>query len=879
MSKPLLIVESPTKARTIGRFLGPDYRVASSVGHVRDLPGSKKDIPESYRDQSWAKDWGVNVEQDFEPLYVVSENSRKTIKELKGLLKEASELYLATDEDREGEAIAWHLVEVLKPKVPVRRMVFHEITREAIRDSLANPRDIDQDLVDAQEARRTLDRLVGWGVSPVLWAKVKSGLSAGRVQSVAVRMVVQRERARMAHRSADWWSLEGVFAARSDESLTARLSSIDGTAPVVGKDFNAQGEMTNPRAEQLDAARAAALAEEAQGRDFPVRSVESKPYTRNPYPPFRTSTLQQEASRKRRFNAARTMRAAQGLYEKGFITYMRTDSTTLAPGAVEQARNIIRERFGSEYLSDKPRRYATKAKNAQEAHEAIRPAGEKWRDPRQVAAEIGDKDQQAVYELIWNRTLASQMASARGSTTKMVLAGTTARGAELEFTASGKTITFPGFLRAYVAGADDPEAELEDRERLLPNLAEGDPTTARDVSAKHHRTKPPARFTEASLVKELEERGIGRPSTYASIISRIIDREYVWKKESALVPSFTAFTTVALLENYFQELVDLDFTARMEDDLDRIARGEESRAPWLRRFFYGNGAPGLRTMVSEENTGRIDYEKLNLHIGDDEMGRSVYARVGRYGPFLTRGDASASIPPDLPPDELTLERAAELLEAPSQKILGTDPDTGEVVLGLTGRYGPYVQLGEGGSGGGGKGAKSKPRRASLFKDMELDALSLDDALRLLSIPREVGVHPDTGEAIIANNGRYGPYLTMGSDTRNLVSERQILEVTLEEAVALFKQPKPARGQGRGAAPPLKELGPDPESGGTVLVKDGRYGLYVTDGVVNASLRKDDTVEGLTQDRAAELLEARRQKMKADGKWPPKPRSPRRRGPN
>ena len=868
MTKPLLIVESPTKARTIARFLGTGYRVASSVGHIRDLPVSKKDIPERYRDQSWAKDWGVNVERDFEPLYVVSDKSRKTIKELKGLLKEASELYLATDEDREGEAIAWHLVEVLQPKVPVRRMVFHEITQEAIRASLAAPRDIDQDLVDAQEARRTLDRLVGWGVSPVLWAKVKSGLSAGRVQSVAVRMVVQRERERMAHRSADWWNLEGVFVTGRDESLTARLSSIDGAAPAVGKDFNAQGEMTNRRAERLDRERAEALAGEARGRDFPVRTVESKPYSRNPYPPFRTSTLQQEASRKRRFNASRTMRAAQGLYEKGFITYMRTDSTTLAEGAVEQARRIIRERFGSEYLSERPRRYATKAKNAQEAHEAIRPAGEKWRDPRQAAAEIGDADQRAVYELIWNRTLASQMAAARGSTTKIVLAGDTARGTELEFTASGKTITFPGFLRAYVAGADDPEAELEDRERLLPDLAAGDATTAREVAAKQHRTKPPARFTEASLVKELEERGIGRPSTYASIISRIIDREYVWKKEAALVPSFTAFATVALLENYFQELVDLDFTARMEDDLDRIARGEERRTPWLRRFFYGNGAPGLQRMVSEENTGRIEYEKLNIHIGDDERGRSVYARVGRYGPFLTRGDASASIPPDLPPDELTLERAAELLEAPSQKILGTDPVSGEVVLGLTGRYGPYVQLGEGGSGG-------KPRRASLFKDMVLDALSLDDALLLLSIPREVGAHPDTGEAIIANNGRYGPFLKMGSETRNLASERQILDVTLEEAVALLNQPKPARGQGRRAAPPLKELGPDPESGGPVTVKDGRFGLYVTDGQVNASLRKGDTVEALTLDRAAELLADRRQKMKDDGKWPPKPRTPRR----
>ena len=872
MAKSLLIVESPTKARTIKAFLGPEYQVESSVGHIRDLPGSQKDIPKGYRDQQWAKDWGINVEDDFQPLYVVSAKARKIISDLKGKLRGASQLFLATDEDREGEAIAWHLKEVLNPQVPVRRMVFHEITREAIAAALENPRDINQDLVDAQEARRALDRLVGWGLSPVLWAKVKSGLSAGRVQSVAVRMVVQRERERMAHRSAEWWDLEGVFVTRSDESFTARLSAIDGTAPANGKDFNQQGELTNQRAVLLDQARAVALAGEAQGGSFPVRSVESKPYTNNPYPPFRTSTLQQEASRKRRFNASRTMRAAQGLYENGYITYMRTDSTSLAQSAVDQARRIIQERFGSEYLSAKPRRYTGKVKNAQEAHEAIRPAGDSWRDPRQVASQVNDKDQQALYELIWNRTLASQMAPARGSLTKVVLGGETAAGTELEFTASGKTISFPGFLRVYVAGSDDPEAELEDRERLLPDLEEDDPTTAREVNAKHHQTKPPGRFTEASLVKEMEEQGIGRPSTYASIMSRIIEREYVWKKGPALVPSVTAFTTVALLENYFEELVDFGFTARMEDDLDRIARGEQERAPWLRRFFYGNGAPGLQKMISSDNIGRIDYEKLDLHIGDDEMGRSVHARSGRYGPYLVRGESRASIPPDLPPDELTLERAAALLEAasepPDQKILGTDPDSGLVVLALTGRYGPYVQLGEG-------GAKSKLKRASLFKDMEMDALSLDDALRLLSIPREVGRHPGTGEAIMASNGRYGPYLKMGSETRDLDSERQILEITLEEATAKFNQPKPDR-RGRGSAPPLKELGNDPESGGAVTVRDGRYGMYVSDGVVNASLRKNDTVEGLTLERAAELLAARRQKLKDDGKWPPKPRSPRKR---
>ena len=866
MAAPLIIVESATKARSIAGYLGKGYRVESSQGHIRDLPNNAKQIPAKYKNEKWAKDWGVDVDRDFTPLYIVPPESRKVVQNLKKLAAQASALYLATDADREGEAIAWHLAQVLGSKAPMRRMVFHEITPAAIRQALDNPRSIDQDLVDAQEARRTLDRLVGYGVSPVLWRKIKRGLSAGRVQSVAVRMIVERERRRIAFRPAGFWSVEGVFAAESRETFTASLAAVDGVRPANGKDFDEQGRLTAAKVLRLDEARAAALAAQIEGESFEVRSVKRKPYTRSPYAPFRTSTLQQEAARKLRFGASRTMSAAQRLYERGFITYMRTDSTTLSEGALKTARAVIAERYGSEYLPAKPRRYANKVKNAQEAHEAIRPAGEKWRSPQELAGLVNERDQQQVYRLIWTRTLASQMAPARGESTQVRLGGPTPNGEDVEFAASGRTVTFAGFLRVYVEGSDDPEADLDDRERRLPALEEGERADARTVEAKGRETQPPRRFTEASLIEELEDKGIGRPSTYASIISTIINRGYVFKKKAALVPSITAFAATQLLENHFEDLVDFGFTARMEDGLDRIARGEEEKAPWLRRFFHGNGAQGLLALVSGERIEGIDRRQTDFRVGEDDSGAAVTVQVGRFGPFIRRGDDRASVPEDLPPDELTLEAALRLLDrAPKgAKILGSDPDSGLAVLGLTGRYGPYVQLGEAEAG-----AKKKPKRASLLPGMDLDALSLDGALRLLSLPRRVGKHPGTGELIEAGQGRFGPYIRMGKEYRSLDDPERLFDITLEAAVEMMNAPKPRRGRQR-AAPPLKELGEDPASGGKVLVKTGRYGPYVTDGVVNASVR-ENLIETLDLPQAASLLADRRQWLKDKGKWPPKKR--------
>ena len=863
MARPLIIVESATKARTIAGYLGSGYRVESSQGHIRDLPNNAKQIPARYKSEQWAKDWGVNVDHNFEPLYVVPPSSRKVVQTLKRLVKDASELFLATDEDREGEAIAWHLQQVLKPKVPMQRMVFHEITPSAIRNSLANPRSIDANLVDAQEARRTLDRLVGYGLSPVLWRKIKRGLSAGRVQSAAVRLAVERERRRMAFKPAGFWSVTGTFSTRTTEEFAASLAAVDGIRLAVARDFNEQGVLTSSKVVRLDEARATALAEAADGQRFPVRSVEAKPYTRNPYAPFRTSTLQQEASRKLRFGASRTMRAAQRLYEQGHITYMRTDSTSLSETALQTARAEIVKRYGSKYLAAKPRRFANKVKNAQEAHEAIRPAGDSWKAPQQLAAEVRDRDQKQIYRLIWTRTLASQMAACHGERTRVRLGGTVAGGTDLEFAASGLTIAFPGFLRVYVEGRDDPNAELDGRERHLPPLKVNDLTLARDVVSKGHETRPPHRFTEASLIRELEDRGIGRPSTYASIVSTILERGYVFKKGTALVPSITGFATTQLLESHFEDLVDFGFTARMEDDLDRIARGEEDKVPWLRRFFHGNGTPGLLHLVSGEHINDIDPRQINLSLGEDPQGTPVVVRVGRYGPYLTRGDDRASLPDDLPPDELSVERAIEILEKSQvDKILGTDPDSGLTVLARVGRFGPYVQLGEEGIGGG------KPKRASLLRNMVIDELGIEDALRLLSLPRRIGRHPDTGEVIIAANGRFGPYLKMGKDYRNLDDARRLFDITLAEAVKVMNAPKQARG--RAAAPPLKELGNDPESGGKVVVKTGRFGPYVTDGIVNASVR-EEAIGELDLEQAANLLARRRNKLKEQGKWPPKKR--------
>ena len=845
--RPLVIVESPAKAKTIAGFLGNEYVVESSIGHIRDLPRNAADVPAAHKGDSWAR-LGVNVDDDFKPLYVVSPDKKDQVRKLKGLLKNASELYLATDEDREGESIAWHLLEVLAPptSMPVKRMVFHEITRPAIERAIDECRDIDRRLVDAQEARRILDRLYGYEVSPVLWKKVMPKLSAGRVQSVATRMIVDRERARMRFNSAGYWDIEGTFA-HSGESFGATLVALDGRRLATGKDFGEDGRLTRDDVAVLDEADARGLATRLDGAEFSVRSVEEKPFRRSPYAPFMTSTLQQEAGRKLRFDAQRTMRTAQRLYENGYITYMRTDSTNLSETALKAARDQARRLYGDAYVPAQPRQYVKKVKNAQEAHEAIRPAGDSFRTPEQVAGELS-ADEQRLYELIWKRTVASQMADATGTSAQVRLGAVSTTDEDAEFAASGKVITFPGFLRAYVEGADDPDAELEDREVRLPALRTGDAADCTALEPKGHETQPPPRYTEASLVKALEEMGVGRPSTYASIIGTILDRGYVWKKGSALVPSFIAFAVVKLLEKHFERLVDYGFTAGMEDDLDSIASGAEEAVPWLHRFYFGDEQPGLRRMVNE-HLDEIDARDINsIELPADA---AYVIRVGRYGPYLQHGDRRASIPEDLAPDELTLEKAEELLAAPSdERVLGNDPETGKSVLAKAGRYGPYVQL------GGGDDDKDKPKTASLFKDMALDTIGLDEALQLLTLPRVVGADDD-GAEITAQNGRYGPFLKKGSDSRSLVSEDQLFSVTLDEAKAIFAQPKQRRGQAAANATPLRELGPDPASGEPVVVREGRFGPYVTDGTTNASLRKDDDVESITIERAAELLADRR----------------------
>jgi DNA topoisomerase-1 len=851
MPKTLVIVESPTKARTISGFLGPDVAVESSMGHIRDLPRSAAEIPASAKGQSWAR-LGVDVDNDFEPLYVIPRERRDRVKMLKQMLAEADQLYLATDEDREGESIAWHLTEALKPKVPVHRMVFHEITQHAIEDAFANPRDLDLRLVQAQEARRILDRLYGFEVSPVLWRKVQQGLSAGRVQSVAVRIVVERERERMRFTTASYWSLEGTFAPADDldAAFGATLLQVDEARVGTGKDFDSNGK---PKAGilVLDQAAATTLAEGLLDSAFEVQSVEEKPYRRSPFPPFRTSTLQQEAGRRLRFSSARTMSVAQRLYENGYITYMRTDSTSLADSAVASARAQIAKLYGEDYLSPKPRAYASKVKGAQEAHEAIRPAGDdQFQTPEQVAAAVG-QDEARLYELIWRRTLASQMADAVGVTVSARLGADAADGRKAVFATSGRTITFPGFLRAYAEKAKQPETG-DDDERVLPPLTAGDRLAVQSLEPTGHETRPPARYTEASLVQRLEELGVGRPSTYASIMTTIQDRGYVWKKGSALIPTFVAFGVVGLLEKHFPQLVDYSFTASMEDDLDLIATGEKESVPWLTAFYFGDD--GLHDRVATR-LDEIDPRAVgSIPIGTDESGTDVVARIGRYGPYVEIGEERASIPDDLPPDQLTVEKAIELVQHQNagDKILGTDPESGLTVYGKTGRFGPYVQLGE-----VEEDSKERPKRASLFRTMSLDELSLDTALSLLSLPRTVGADPE-GVEILALNGRYGPYIQRGSDRRSLESEDQLFTLTVDEALKLLAEPPRRRGQR--AAAPLKELGTDPVSGKPVTVRSGRYGPYVTDGEVNASLRQGDKPETITIERAAELLAARRERI-------------------
>jgi len=846
-TKKLVIVESPAKAKTIAGYLGPEFVVESSIGHIRDLPERASEIPKEKRDRYGAL--GVAIEDGFAPYYVVDPDKKRVVADLKRKLKDADELLLATDEDREGEAIAWHLLQELKPKVPVRRMVFHEITRQAIEDALDNPRDVDERLVDSQETRRILDRLYGYEVSPVLWKKVMPRLSAGRVQSVATRLVVERERERMEFVSAAYWDIEGTF---DPGRFTARLVALDGTRIAIGRDFGPDGKLKG-EARQLREDEARGLAERLEGADFAVRSVDEKPYTRRPAAPFMTSTLQQEASRKLRFSAQTTMRVAQRLYERGYITYMRTDSTTLSETALTAARTQARELYGDDHVPEKPRRYDRKVKNAQEAHEAIRPAGERFRLPDEVKGEL-DRDEQALYDLVWMRTVASQMADARGQTVTMRVGATSTTGEDAEFGVSGTVITFRGFLAAYEEGRDDDHAD--DEERRLPPLKPGDRVQAQTLEPQGHETSPPARYTEATLVKALEDRGIGRPSTYASILGTIVDRGYVGKKGTALVPTFLAFAVTKLLEEHYGTLVDYAFTANMEDDLDRIAAGEEERVAWLTRFYKGtNGEPGLHSMVTE-HLDEIDARAVN---SIDLPGSDIVVRVGRYGPYLERGESRASLPEDIVPDELTAERAEELLAAPGDaRELGVHPETGRSVLLRSGRYGPYVteELPE--------GSEEKPRTASLFSAMTPEAVTLDDAVRLLSLPRVVGV--SDGEEVLAMNGRYGPFIKRGTDTRSLESEEQIFSIDLDQALALLAAPKTRRGRGA-PKPPLRELGQDPSSGRSVVVKDGRFGPYVTDGETNASLRSGDAVESLTLDRAVELLADRRSRGPAQKRRP------------
>jgi DNA topoisomerase-1 len=877
-ARPLIIVESPAKARTISRFLGTDWEVESSIGHIRDLPSSAAEIPAAKKKMPWAR-LGIDVDNEFTPLYVIPDDKKRQVTLLKKKLKDATELYLATDEDREGEAIAWHLVEVLKPTIPVKRLVFHEITKNAIEHALQSPRDIDQRLVAAQETRRILDRLVGYEVSPVLWRKLRPKLSAGRVQSVATRLIVAREEARMRFVQSAFCGVEATLRGAHDQrQFSARLAELDGRKIAIGKDFDQNtGELTS-KALVLDEAKARALATELTGAPFAVTDVTEKPFTNRPYPPFMTSTLQQEAGRKLRFNARRTMRVAQSLYENGYITYMRTDSLTLSGEAISGARRQVAELYGAEYLPEQPRVYRSKSKSAQEAHEAIRPAGDRFRAPDELRSKL-EADQLKLYDLIWKRTLASQMKDATGVRTQVTIEAPTAEDGSATFTTSGKVITFAGFFRAYVAGSDDPEAELADQEKILPKLAPGQALEVVVIEPTSHTTQPPARYTEASLVKELEARGIGRPSTYATIIQTIQDRGYVWHKGQALVPTFTAFAVIRLLERNLPDLVDYDFTARMEDELDAIAQGNAEAGPWLKDFYFGaadgdNGrrqimAMGLHALVS---TGQAiePREASRITIGQTDAGERVAVRLGRYGPFVQIGDSErrASVPDDLPPDELSLERALAMIDRAEagDHAIGNDPETGKPVYLKEGRFGPYVQLGDRDEAG------DKPKMASLWKSMTPDTLTLDDALMLLSFPRELGAHPETGDTVTVQDGRYGPYVKMGSETRSLDSQDQLATITLDEAVAKLKQPKRGRSGGRSAA--VADLGAHPTSGLSIQVKTGRFGPYVTDGTVNATIPKGTDPGSVTLEQAVEFLANREEKLRAQGK-DPRAKKPRR----
>jgi DNA topoisomerase-1 len=858
----LVIVESPNKVRSIAGYLGDGFVVDSSVGHIRDLPDTKRNpVPAKYKGEPWVR-LGVDIEDNFKPYYFVSTDKKQQMTKLKKLLAGADELILATDEDREGEAIAWHLFDELKPKVPVKRIVFNEITKGAILAAMESPRDIDMDLVDAQETRRILDRIYGFEVSPVLWRKIGQGTSAGRVQSVALRLVVERERARMAFRSASYWDLTATLAtSEQGGGFEAALVSVDGQKLATGKSFDDTGALAAKNVVALDQARAEALAAAATGQPVTVSSVEAKPYTRNPVPPFRTTTMQQDASRKWGWSAARTMQVAQRLYEGGFITYMRTDSITLSQTALKAAGQTVRDLYGAEYHREQ--QYSGKVKNAQEAHEAIRPAGETFRNPDETGL---SGDEAKLYRRIWKRTVASQMMPAKGETVSARFALTTTSGEQLEFTASGTTITFKGWLKAYSEATEIVEdAEEDEKSATLPALTEGQSLDLAGIAAEGHDTKPPARYTEATLIAELEKREIGRPSTYAAIMSTLLNRGYVWKKGTALVPAWIAFNIVRLLEAHFSRLVDYGFTAELEQVLDDIANGREDRIPVLESFWTGEGPgnTGLKRLL--ENLPDIDARAMaTFPVGEDpDTGHAINVRVGKYGPYLEGppllpGEGGevvptrANIPEEMPPDEMTLEKAKELLANPAgqDKVLGTHPETGLELVAKNGRFGPYVTevLPEDAP------KSARPRTASLFKTMTLDGIGIDDAVKLLTLPRVVGTDVD-GAEITAQNGRYGPYLKKGTDSRSLESEDQLLTLTEEEARAIYAQPK-TYGR-RAAAAPLKELGADPVSGKNIVVKDGRFGLYVTDGETNASLRKADSLETLTPERAHELLAERR----------------------
>ncbi len=861
MAKPLVIVESPAKAKTISKFLGDAFDVRASVGHVADLP---------------SKGLSIDVDNGFKPTYELTVRGAQVVKDLRVLMKDASELYLATDEDREGEAISWHLLEYLKPKIPVKRMVFHEITKTAIDHAVNNPRGIDYGLVDAAETRRLLDRLYGYEVSPVLWRRVNRGLSAGRVQSPSVRLIVERERERIAFVQAGYWDIELLTA--TAPAFTATLVALDDAKVAAGKDFDSDGKVQKSSRQDVvvvDEARASGLADNLRRSEFTVRAVDERPYRSTPKAPFMTSTLQQEGGRKLRLSASQVMRVAQGLYERGYITYMRTDNVTLSAEALSAVRAEVKRGYGDKYLSPAPRQFASKIKNAQEAHEAIRPSTP-LRSPDSLAAELNGQEL-SMYRMIWQRTLASQMADATGVTVTVRLGASAAdpthdnSATDCVFAASGTTITFAGYRQVYVESVDDSEAGDAEREALLPPLTVGAVVAVESLTPNGHTTSPPARYTEASLVKRLEELGIGRPSTWASIIQTVQDRGYVWKKGQALVPTWTAFAVVGLMEKHFGELVDYAFTARIEEDLDSIARNERQKQDWLQHFYFGDEAeslPGLKRLV-EENLDEIDAAEIyTFPIGADLEGNEIVVKPGKYGPYVKRGDDTASVPDDLTPDELTVEMALKLLAMPK-----SDEPIGELdgypVFAKNGRYGPYVQWG---SPDNLPPGLEKPRMASLFKTMVLERLTVDEAEELLQLPRTLGVDPSDGEAITANNGRYGPYVQKGKDFRNITNEEQLLTITLDDALTIFSQPKVFRRGGAAnmaAKGPLREFGNDPASGKPVVAKDGKFGVYVTDGETNASLSKGDRLEAMPPERAYELLAVRREAIIERGGAPAK----------